>query len=243
MQRIWTETFKARFYEVGPDGSITIQALSNYFQEAASNHAAELGVGMHQLLEKGQSWMLSRYFIEIYQFPQWKDPVSIDTWPAGNERMFAMRLFRLRCGDIEIGFGSSAWLLIDLARRRPLRPDFVRDFDEPGPPIKLAQKLPAKVEPPADFSHERLFHVRTSDLDINQHVNNAAYIDWALEAVPPEVRRERCLQSLQVDFLSECREGEQVVSKCLAGGADCWRHGIFRQDGGLAAAAMSCWGK
>jgi medium-chain acyl-[acyl-carrier-protein] hydrolase len=242
MRNIWSETFLARFYEVGPDGCITIQALCNYFQEAAGNHAAELGVGMQQLFEKGQSWVLSRFFIQMNQFPQWKQPVAIDTWPAGTERMFALRHFRLRSEGIEIGFGSSAWLLIDLARRRPLRPDFVRDFDMQGPVLGLAEKLSGKVEPPCASSLERSFTVRTSDLDMNQHVNNVNYIDWALEAVPPETRRQGCLQTLQIEFLAECHEGEQVVSKCaVEGDGSCYRHGIYRHDGGLAAAALSCW--
>ncbi len=242
MQKLWHETFRARFYEVGPDGCITIQALTNYFQEAAGNHAAELGVGMQHLFEKGQSWVLSRFFIQMHQFPQWKQPVTIDTWPAGTERMFALRHFRLRSGEIEIGFGSSAWLLIDLARRRPLRPDFVRDFDEPGPVIGLAEKLPGKVEPPAASTRERAFTVRTSDLDMNQHVNNVNYIDWALETVPPETRRDGRLRTLQIEFLAECYEGEQVVSKCAVDGdGTCYRHGIYRTDGSIAATALSCW--
>jgi medium-chain acyl-[acyl-carrier-protein] hydrolase len=239
---ISSETFRARYYEVGPDGCITIQALSNYFQEAASNHATELGAGMGELMDKGQSWMLSRFFIQISRFPGWKNPVTIDTWPAGNERMYAMRLFRLRCGEAEIGFGSSAWLLIDLERRRPLRPDFVRGFDVRGPEIGLEKKLPDKIDPPAECPWQRTFTVRASDLDMNRHVNNVNYIDWALEALPPDTRGSSRLRRLQIDYLAECHEGDTVISKCApAGDGGCYRHGIYRADGSFAAAAASCW--
>jgi acyl-ACP thioesterase len=240
---IWTETFRARYYEVGPDGCITIQALSNYFQEAASNHATDLGVGMWQLLEKGQSWMLGRFFIEISRFPQWHDPVTIDTWPAGNERMFAMRLFRMRAGERVIGFGSSAWLLIDLERRRPLRPEFVRGYDVAGPAIALAKKLPDKIELPPEFPDERSFTVRASDLDMNRHVNNVSYIDWALEALPPDMRTAGRLQRLQIDYLAECYESERVLSRCAPDRDAPGRflHGVYRPDGSTAAAGASCW--
>ncbi len=241
MQQLWSETFRPRFYEVGPDGCITLEALANYFQEGASNHAAGLGVGMEHLFAKGQSWVLSRFFIQMQQFPQWKDPVTVETWPAGTERMFALRLFRLRSGERELGFGSSAWLLIDLQRRRPLRPDFAHTFDGPGPAIDISEKLPPKVEAPAAAASERAFTVRTSDLDMNRHVNNVKYIDWALEAVPPETRKACRLKKLQMNFLAECREGEQVISKCSPDGEAMFRHGICRPDGGMAAAALSCW--
>lgn len=241
MQRLWTETFRARFYEVGPDGCITLQALVNYFQEAAANHAADLGVGMEHLFARGQSWMLSRFFVQLSRFPAWKEPVTVETWPAGNERMFALRHFRLRSGEAELGFGASAWLLIDLGRRRPLRPDIARDLDVPGPAIDLAHRLPGRVEAPTARACERVFHVRASDLDMNRHVNNVAYMDWALEAVPPETRQARRLRSLQVEFLAECGQGEQIVSACAPDGDACFRHGMYRADGGLAATALSRW--
>ena len=244
-ETIWTETFRARYYEVGPDGCVTIQALCNYFQEAAGNHAARLGAGMQKLMEQGQSWVLSRMLVQMSAFPGWHDGVTIDTWPAGVERMFALRLFRLRCGERMIGFGTSAWLLFDLDRRRPLRPEFVRDFAVDGPELDLETKLSGKVEPPSgQCPWQRPFTVRTSDLDMNQHVNNVNYIDWALEAVPPDTRRSCRLHRLQIEFLAECREQEQVVSKCApddGAGSGCFRHGICRSDGSIAAAALSSW--
>jgi acyl-ACP thioesterase len=243
-ETIWTETFRARYYEVGPDSCVTIQALCNYFQEAAGNHATRLGVGMQKLMEQRRSWVLSRMLIEMSAFPGWCDEVTVDTWPAGIERMFAIRLFRLRCGGRMIGCGSSAWLLFDLDRRRPLRPDFARDLAVEGPELGLSALLSGKVEPPGQCPWQRPFTVRTSDLDMNQHVNNVNYIDWALEAVPPETRRSCRLRRLQIEFLAECRENEQVISKCAPeDGAEsgCFRHSICRADGSLAAAALSSW--
>ena len=99
-ETIWTETFRARYYEVGPDGCVTIQALCNYFQEAARQPChPSWASACGKLMEQGQSWVLSRMLIEMSAFPGWRDEVTIDTWPAGIERMFAMRLFRLRCGE------------------------------------------------------------------------------------------------------------------------------------------------
>jgi acyl-ACP thioesterase len=243
-ETIWTETFRARYYEVGPDSCVTIQALCNYFQEAAGNHAAKLGVGMQTLMQQRRSWVLSRLLVQMSVFPGWLDEVTVDTWPAGLERMFAMRLFRLRCGERLIGCGSSAWLLFDLDRRRPLRPDFVRDLAVNGPELDLEIKLDGKIEPPRQCTWQRPFTVRTSDLDMNQHVNNVNYIDWALEAVPTDTRRSCRLHRLQIEFLAECRENEQIVSQCSPddGAADgCFRHAIYRTDGSIAAAAQSSW--
>jgi len=156
-ETLWSETFRARYYEVGHDGCVTIQALCNYFQEAAGNHATRLGVGMQKLMDQHQSWVLSRMLVQMSVFPGWHDEVTVDTWPAGVERMFALRLFRLRCGERMLGFGTSAWLLFDLDRRRPLRPEFVRDFAVDGPELDLGTKLSGKVEPPGQCPWQRPF--------------------------------------------------------------------------------------
>jgi len=64
---------------------------------------------------------------------------------------------------------------------------------------------------PAHPQHERFFNVRLSDLDLNQHVNNARYIEWALESVPLEIWRGYQLQRIEISFRAETKYGERVI--------------------------------
>lgn len=242
---VWSETFKIRNYEISTDGRVTLQSLCNYFQEIAGNHAFALGVGMQQLVERRQGWMLSRFMIQMTEFPAWRDEVLFETWPAGIDRLFAMRLFRIRLAGRVIGCGSSAWLLFDIDRRKPLRTEFLRDLAVDGPSLDIDTSLRQKIDLPTQFIRERAFTARMSDLDINRHVNNVSYIDWALEAAPPDVRNVCKPHRLYIEFLSECGEGEQVVSKCAPDGNDGehgFTHAVCRAgDNTVVAAATTHW--
>ena len=49
------------------------------------------------------------------------------------------------------------------------------------------------------------------DLDANRHANNVSYIEWALETIPPEVRRQQKLAHLDVEFRGEALLGQEIV--------------------------------
>jgi acyl-ACP thioesterase len=59
---------------------------------------------------------------------------------------------------------------------------------------------------------------RYSDLDVNRHVNNARYVDWIFDAVPPPDEASVAFSNLAVQFSGEARFGETV--DILTGTAD-----------------------
>jgi len=49
-------------------------------------------------------------------------------------------------------------------------------------------------------------------LDWNRHVNNAVYIQWALESVPPDLLMSRRPMELEVSYRAEAFYGDEVLS-------------------------------
>ena len=211
---VWTEVFTVRAFEAGPAGTLTIQNLCNYFQEAAGNHAHALGVSVAQLSKKKLTWMLSRLHVKVERYPAWRDTVFIDTWPSGHNGLFATREFKVytEAGD-QVARGTSAWLLIDLLRRRPIRmPDFIDQLVLPDLPRAIADPF-LRIKPLESTTIQRHFEVRFSDLDLNKHANNVSILNWALESVPVEIHRQHRVSSLEVFFKAEARQGEAILAK------------------------------
>jgi len=72
------------------------------------------------------TWVLSGFFITIDSYPKWQDTITIQTWPSGLERLFAMRDFIIFDADRKvIGTAKSAWIVIDMALRKPVRPQVI----------------------------------------------------------------------------------------------------------------------
>jgi acyl-ACP thioesterase len=212
-----TETFPVRSYELGPEGYASMATICNYLQEAAGSHARVLGVGMDEMSAQGLTWVLARLHVRVEAYPAWQDRVTVHTWPSGTDGLYATREFVLYDGSgTRLGQASSAWLVIDRERRRPVRlPGFILGIDLPDRPRPIEDPFPRFTLPPSDPVSSRPFVVRYSDLDLNQHVNNVCYVAWALEAVPEDVRRAYRPSSVEIQFRAETTLGMQILSEVL----------------------------
>ncbi len=240
--KVWNETVHVRSYEAGTDGRASILSICNYLQEAAGNHAFALGMAIDQLAVRKLSWVLSRLRVRMQTYPKWRDEVRIVTWPCGVERLFALRDFEMfDAGGRKLGVATSAWLLLNIEKRRPARMlETVKDFAVTDRPRALDGELGERLSAPLSAGTERSFRVRSSDLDVNRHVNNVNYIEWAVETVPAGAGT---LADLQVEFLAESVGGDDVVSRC-AGAGPVFQHELTRaSDGRTLALARTEWVK
>ncbi len=207
----WHETFRVRSYEVGPGDRLFLRHLCNYLQEAAANHASIMGFSIRELDSLQFTWVLLRLQVEIFRYPSWQEEVHIETWPAGVEGRFAYRDFLLSDGQGNLlARATSSWLMIHLESRRPVPiPEEVIRLHIPERPRALTTPFP-RIRPPKEPPQkEQIFPVMFSDIDLNQHVNNTRYLDWALELTPTM----RYPSRLYAEFRAEAREGEQVLSR------------------------------
>ncbi len=211
---IWTDSFRIRANEVDMHGLVRLDALFGYFQEAAGHHARLLGVGRQALEAQGCFWVLSRCWMQIRKYPAWGQDVIVRTWPRGVERLFALRHFRLQTEDgLEFGSGISAWLILDQAKHRPVRPaPFLQHIIVPNEP-KVNGDLVAKQVTASDAGELRRISVPYSDLDVNRHVNNAAYERWILDSFGPELQNKQRIDSIRIDYLSETLFDETIALK------------------------------
>ena len=210
----WHETFRIRAYEADPEGLASMQTLCNYYQEAAGNHAHALKVSVEQLSEHRLAWVLARLHVQVGAYPAWGHTVTVETWPSGQNGLFATRDFLLHSeeGDV-LSRATSAWLLIDVDRRRPIRlPEWMSAIREPARHRAVDDafaRLPVLRQP----DHEQRFRIRYSDLDLNNHVNNVHYVEWAVETLPREQVEGYHLNALEMHFRTETTFGDTVLGQ------------------------------
>jgi acyl-ACP thioesterase len=207
--------FTVHGYDCGYGGPFRPLALANLFQEAAAINANTLGFGAVDMGSRNQTWMLSRLDIRVDREPREGEHVTVRTWPAGFERLFALRDFEL-IGDNSaqpIARASYAYLVIDLEARRPLRPQNAIDSalicDRPH---ALADARFAVEKPGEGVIWIDSFPVTAMErhIDHNGHVNNAHLIAWLCDA-PPTVQRSRGqLAGLRVEFAQEVLQGDTL---------------------------------
>ncbi|MDX9783172.1 MAG: thioesterase [Spirochaetia bacterium] len=243
-----------RGYDCGYGGPLRPFALANFFQEAAGEHAAKLGIGMEALFALGRTWMLSRIDIEIERLPLTGDRVVVRTWPFGTERIFAMRCMELLDSQGRRMAGALYdYFIYDINIARPLRPERILDpglrVDRPLPYADLSPGLnepglfPAELPGnPQDAGWAQTFglDVAPRHIDNNGHVNNAYFVNWLCDAIPPEERGTGPARRIKVDFIAEAKRGEQLKA--------CWRrcgqgefHSVILRDSQVIARALTRW--
>ena len=215
LPNIWKESYSVRYHELDPDGRISILSLCDLMQETASKHALSLGLAIQQLMDQHYTWVLSRMVLKMTAYPEWKDQITVSTWPSGIQRLFALRDFRFMDDqNREFGAAVSAWLVIDTKTRRPVR---IEQFLKQLNPFSGKHALPDDLDKLAELTqahHEREFQIRFRDLDINRHVNNVSYIEWILESLPFELRASQTLAGLKINFKAEASTRDRVISAC-----------------------------
>ena len=225
-QNIWKETIQVRFGNIDRSDRLTLASVFNFFQEAAISHADKLGAGRYALAQNGQVWILSRMSVRINKRPRYGDTITVRTWPRGGEKLFAIRDY-----DICDSEGSpliqarSSWLIIDINKRRPLRPQIVIDKLPLNDGINaLPCGTPSLCER-QDLQKIAERNAVYSEIDYNGHVNNVSYIQWIQDAVQSPLLENATQLRLDINYLNEVLPGETVeirtalLPESAAGGA------------------------
>lgn len=202
------ERFKIRASEIGPDHQATLPAICNLLQEIAGNHARELSFDITDLQKEKLTWVLYQLHVKMDRFPEWRETITIKTWPSGGDGVRAYRDFLiLDEADRIIGRSLSYWLILDMNNRRPHRiPKAILE----RVPQNTDHVLAVTKEDFAEIKQSEVnqqFNVRKTDLDLNNHVNNVRYIEWTLSSLP----KNKSTTEINIKFLAESLFGDTVI--------------------------------
>ncbi len=207
----YVHDYEVRYYDSGGNARVTPVALYSYLQESALRHCDDIGLTTPKLFEMGYTWMLNRVHVQIRHYPRYKERVRVETWPVNISGLYSLREFFVYDeSGAQCALATTRWVLIDIAKRRPVRPPEsmaqgfelrdLRAIEDDFPKLDLVENPIA----------EKTFHVRLSDLDINQHANSRCYFDWVLEAVPDDVLRGYIPASVEIHYRQEASLGDAI---------------------------------
>lgn len=242
---VWTERVRIRASDADPTRRATPLALCDIMQEAAGNHAWALGVALDQIVEAHrETWMLYRLALRLYDAPRWRDEVTVETWPCGVERIYAVRDFRISnpAGET-LAEASTTWLVVDLESRRPSREPRTPIGWKADRPRALPDAFQRRLPTLSEEAHARTFEVRRGDIDLNGHVNHVHMLGWVFDALPDARFDGARVVSLDAEFVAEALQGESVRSACAPeGDGSTWLHVVTRPaDGRLLLKARTGW--
>lgn len=211
MDNIYNIPFRVRSYEVDQQQKATVSSICNYFQEAAGLHAHHLNFDITQLLENGMTWVLHKMHVTIRKSPKRWEDISVTTWPSAGDGLRAFRDYELKnSGGEVIAAAISQWIVLNVKSQRPVRiPDEISELGITGRDHTI--KPDKKPLSPLSADRSKLVTVvNSSDLDMNNHVNNVRYIDWMLGYLPGHVTDGRRCSEFEIQYYSESVKGDTI---------------------------------
>ena len=198
--------------DADPFGHCRPSSLLSLPQEAATEAALDFHVSREEMLEKHNAfWMLARIWYQLKNPLHWNDTLTVRTWHRGGKGASMYRDYDLYLGDEWVGESVSTWVLADADTHKPLRLSRFSEFEGTTGEGLCKSKLLTKVRLPEGMALAEQRRLHYSDADVNRHVNNSKYADFACDALRLETLGEgQFVSALQVRFLAECRPGEML---------------------------------
>jgi len=229
-------------------------SLMAFLEEAAAGHCESIGQDIFLLLERGQGWVLTGGFMNMFRYPDYGETITIETWISEWKRFSGIREYRiLAAGGEIIGEAGGKWVYWDVGIRKPVPvPEVFRDtwfFCRDIPHKRMYPESTESLLPESgDFgrsgedeeSQIRLV-VRRGDVDLYGHLHNTCYMDWLMEAVSENLYRNYEPGSMGIRFYGEARLGDEVTFSTRTVTEGMFHEVRREKDGKLLAGGYTDW--
>ena len=201
--------------DVGYSNKITNKAIIKILENAGGMHSESLNLGLNSIEITGFSWILLGWKVKVIVRPRYNEELTVNTWGRESNRAFTYRDYELydESGNLCI-IATSKWAIVDIKNGRlaELTPELVE-------PYKCEEKkvfdtdYNFKLKEPEKIDREIRYKVQRRDIDINKHVHNLYYLDFAYEALPEEIYENCEFNNIEIMYKRQTKLNDEI--KCL----------------------------
>lgn len=170
--RVFSQPARAGLGDCAPSGRARLDSLARWLQDVAYGDVEEAGVADHAV------WVVRRNRIKVIQFPRFGQRLTLRTFCSGTGRAWAERRTTIEIdGDPEPAVETvGLWVHLDPVNWHPtgFSEQELEIYGATAGDRKVSHRLHHPARPP-DGAEARPWAFRTTETDVADHVNNAAY--------------------------------------------------------------------
>lgn len=225
MKRLWEREYILRANDFDKFNHIKPSAVLELFQDAAGQHAEEIGVGFDEMIERSYLWVLTRIKFKMLFSPIKYQKVIVKTWPLVPNKLVYRREYSIENEHGEkLIVGSSEWVVMHSEKRRLIADPNLYPFTEGFHTEMMFEEKFTKVPNFEADGLPRIINAGFSELDVNNHVNNTKYANYVLDANAPS--ETDILKEFQIDYRKEVLEGNQIGIYSIREDGECLAKGV-----------------
>ncbi len=184
MSKIFTRTFRVRWAELDPSGTVSPANYLRYIVETAWDWGTAIGWGEKYSENPDVLWLLRESEIRFLKPLRHNDVFDLSIWLVNWQRVRGTRCFELirRNGGEIIAQGTQQIVYVDAKTGRPINmpEEEIGKFRIKDPRAFPFERFPKVASAENPFVTQR--QVEWMDLDSYEHVNNVIYVNYAEEA-------------------------------------------------------------
>ena len=205
----YTERITLDEGDVDYRGLMRPSALLRCAEHMATAHAWELGMDKAFYSARQMVYLVGRQAFQFLRVPAMRETVTLTTYPEKTRRGANKRVLVVRSLDgEELARVDTRWTLVDTTASKIIRhipEDMERYWSD-----TVEWELPLQVPKASALTSAGLRRAAYPLCDTNRHINNAAYLDVACDALPLEVVEQGPMRYAAVKYHRQVPLGEEM---------------------------------
>lgn len=202
------ETKEIDICDVDYMGDYQLPSLFSCLSKLATKNAIQLGYYKEDMYPQ-YGWVVAKQSLHLHQPIHYQDTIELSTIIGEGRFVTFPRYYYIKKEDQIIGYCSSIWTLIDIQKRRLISPQKVGII---VPQIKHLYHLdePQSIIIDVDMHYHSTRQVLYSDVDINQHMNNTRYLQWAFDIIDFNIYQTHFISDLNILYKQEIKPLQHI---------------------------------
>ncbi len=208
--------FEIGFRDVGKSNELTNKGLLGFLEDIAGMHSNQVGFGLNNIDKTGLTWVLLNWKVRIFKRPLYGESIFIKTWARNSVKFYTFRDFEVYDNNNElVAIASSKWVLMDAKTMHltKIPEEMIGKYKPELTCVFEGEPEINKIDTPEEYANMLSYTIQRKDIDINRHVHNTYYLDFAYEVLPEDVYENSNLDCFEILYKKETKLGETI--KCF----------------------------
>ena len=192
--------------------NLKIKSMFSFLEDIGGIHSNIAGYGLLDIPEKHKSWVLLNWKLKFIRRPHYSETLKIKTWSRKIDKIYAFRDFEVYDEKGEkIAIATSKWVLVDTQKLTICKIDeeMLKSYTTEN--VQVFEEEISKLQEPTSYIESCETKVTRDMIDINGHVHNLNYIDFAIQVIPFEIMRNA--KEVEVMYKKEIKDNCTI--KCF----------------------------
>ena len=212
---IYETEYTLGFTDINKKILMSNRAIIKVLENVAGMQSEQVGMGLTKIKSTGLSWVLLAWKIHVINRPIYNSKIITKTWARSANKVYTYRDYEIydEKGNLCV-IATSKWTLVDVFTEKlaGVSDGMVNIYEFEDKSVFKEKEIEKLKEPKTELKEIQL-DVARNQIDVNNHVHNLCYLDFAYEALPEEVYSQDEFNNIEIMYKKQIKYGSKVKCK------------------------------